>query len=218
MAIAFSKGATGSATASSLGIAFVGGSTSGHLLVGVLNTTVLNDTVSVTDTLTDSYHLCIRNTNTVASQYIFYGIAKSTGANTVTFTTGTSGVLSGAILEYSGFTGTPVIELVSGATGISASANSGAAVVGTGALLVGAVNFTVSTNDAAPSGWTNRENFGTGVLVAADQITASETSFSYAPTNSSTPTTWIAQMVAFINASTDNLGYVNKQHEYANKR
>jgi hypothetical protein len=168
---------------------------------GDLNVVVVgwNDTSATVQSLKDSagnvYSLAIGPTSgTALRQSIYYAanIAGGSG-NTVTVTFSQAAVYPDVrILEYKGVT---KLDVVAGASGSSASANSGAATTMSANELIFGANTVATTTKAAGSGFTKRLITTPDGDIAEDKIVTTTGSNSATATVASGP--WVMQMVAF---------------------
>jgi hypothetical protein len=140
-------------------LAFSSNVTSGNLLVALIGDEAAVTTASVSDTRGSSWSSAINVTGTTNLK-IFYALAASSGANTVTFTGWSSpGWSNVAIMEIANtqgvLDGTPV--------GTNAGATSPGSLTTTFAnsiAVVGLDGFHSGTTWTAPSGWTLTQNNG----------------------------------------------------------
>ena len=186
---------------------------SGAQGVGDLNVVVVgwNDTTrtvqSVADTRGNTYVRAVGPTllNTAATQSIYYAkniSAAAAGANTVTVTfSGAASFPDVRVAEYSGLDPTSPLDVVAGASGSSALANSGnATTTSANDLLVGA-DYTQGTTSGPGAGFTSRVITVPDSDILEDQVVASAGAYS-ATAPFATSTGWIMQMVAFHGAGT----------------
>ncbi|MGF7183908.1 hypothetical protein HDF11_005441 [Tunturiibacter psychrotolerans] len=168
---------------------------------GNLNVVVVgwNDTTATVQSVKDSagnvYSLAIGPTSgTALRQSIYYAanIAGGSG-NTVTAIFSQAAVYPDVrILEYKGVT---KLDVVAGASGSSASANSGAATTTSANELIFGANTVATTTKAAGSGFTKRLITTPDADIAEDKIVTTSGSTSATATVASGQ--WVMQMVAF---------------------
>jgi len=188
----------------SLATAFSSNVTSGNVvIVAITADNAVALTFGVSDTLGTTYTAVASPVvNGTRQVQIFYGALTSSGANTVTVSTGaTSGPLSAGIAEYSGlYTGSP-LDASSSATGTSNSPTTGSIPVsGNGELVLGVLaagqpgmNFSIT--DAG--GFTNRYSgvtSGNSTIDVEDTSASSATAATWTITNSPS---WAAMGASF---------------------
>ncbi len=173
----------------------------GAQTVGDLNLVVVgwNDTTSTVQSVTDlagnTYKLAIGPTSgTNLRQSIYYASNIAGGNNTVTVTFNQAAHAPDVrILEYRGVS---VLDATAGASGNSASANSGPATTGVANELIFGANTVFTGNQGAGSGFTSRIITSPDGDIAEDQVVTSTGSYSAtAPLSSSGP--WVMQMATF---------------------
>ncbi len=173
----------------------------GAQTVGDLNLVVVgwNDTTSTVQSVTDlagnTYKLAIGPTSgTGLRQSIYYASNIAGGNNTVTVTFNQAAAYPDVrILEYRGVS---VLDATAGASGNSASANSGPATTGVANELIFGANTVFTSNQGAGSGFTSRIITSPDGDIAEDQVVTSTGSYSAtAPLSSSGP--WVMQMATF---------------------
>ena len=169
--------------------------------VGDLNIVVVgwNDTTSAVQSVTDSagntYSLAIGPTSgTALRQSIYYAPNIVGGANTVTVTFNQPAAYPDVrILEYRGVT---TLDAKAGASGNSATTNSGSATTTSANELIFGANMVYTLTAAAGSGFTTR------VITSPDGDIAEDKVVTTAGSNSATATLtssgpWVMQMVTF---------------------
>ena len=172
---------------------------------GDLNVVVVgwNDTTatvqSVKDSVGNPYSLAIGPTSgTALRQSIYYASNILGGSNTVTVTfTQAAAFPDVRILEY---TGVHAVDVTSGASGNSATSNSGAAQTKVSSELIFGANTVATATGAAGSGFTSR------VITSPDGDIAEDKVVTTTGSNSATATLtsggpWVMQMVTFSAAS-----------------
>src|ERR1017187_7331895 len=168
---------------------------------GDLNVVVVgwNDTTatvqSVKDSAGNNYSLAIGPTSgTALRQSIYYAPNIVGGSNTVTVTFSQAAAFPYVrILEYRGVN---VVDVTAGASGNSATTNSGAATTRVASELIFGANTVFTTTGAAGSGFTSR------VITSPDGDLAEDKVASATGSNSATATltssgAWVMQMVTF---------------------
>jgi hypothetical protein len=172
---------------------------------GDLNVVVVgwNDTMatvqSVKDTAGNTYSLAIGPTSgTALRQSIYYAPNIVSGANTVTVTFSQPAALPDVrILEYKGVS---AVDVTAGASGNSATTNSGAATTRVASELIVGANTVATTTRAAGSGFTSRVITVPDGDIAEDKVVSATGSNSATATLSSSGP-WVMQMVTFSAAS-----------------
>ena len=168
---------------------------------GDLNVVVVgwNDTTATVQSVKDSagnpYSLAIGPTSgTALRQSIYYAPNILGGANTVTVTFSQAAAFPDVrILEYKGVN---AIDVTSGASGNSATTNSGAATTKVASELIFGANTVATTTGAAGSGFTSRVITSPDGDIAEDKVVTTTGSNSATATlTSSGP--WVMQMVTF---------------------
>jgi IPT/TIG domain/Bacterial Ig domain len=168
---------------------------------GNLNIVVVgwNDTTSsvqlVKDSAGNSYNLAIGPTSgTALQQSIYYAANIVGGNNTVTVTFNQAAAFPDVrILEYSGVT---TLDVIAGASGNSATANSGAATITSAYELVFGANMVATVTKSAGNGFTSRIITSPDGDIAEDKIvTAAGSNSATATLGSAGP--WVMQMVTF---------------------
>ena len=158
-----------------------------------------NDTTSAVQSVTDSagntYSLAIGPTSgTALRQSIYYAPNIVGGANTVTVTFNQPAAYPDVrILEYRGVT---TLDAKAGASGNSATTNSGSATTTSANELIFGANMVYTLTAAAGSGFTTR------VITSPDGDIAEDKVVTTAGSNSATATLtssgpWVMQMVTF---------------------
>ena len=168
---------------------------------GDLNIVVVgwNDTTatvqSVKDSAGNTYSLAIGPTSgTGLQQSIYYAANIVGGSNTVTVTFSQAAAYPDVrILEYRGVT---TLDVTAGASGNSATANSGAATTTSANELIFGANTVATLTGAAGSGFTSR------IITSPDGDIAEDKMVTTAGSNSATATLsasgpWVMQMVTF---------------------
>jgi hypothetical protein len=177
-------------------VTFPGAQTLGDLNVVVVGWSDAFSTVqSVKDTAGNTYSLAIGPTSgTGLQQSIYYAANIASGNNTVTVTFNQAAAYPDVrILEYRGVS---VLDVTAGASGNSASANSGAATTTSANELIVGANTVATYNAGAGSGFTLRMKTAPDGDLAEDQVVSTTGSYSAtAPLTASGP--WVMQMVTF---------------------
>ena len=188
--------ATPQSPTTSVPVTFPGAQTAGDLNIVVVG---WNDTTSSVSTVQDSqgntYSLAVGPTvGTGLSQSIYYAANIKAGSNTVTVTFNQAAVAPDVrILEYRGVT---TLDVKAGASGNSATANSGSATTTSANELIFGANTVWTTNKAAGTGFTARIVTVPDGDIAEDKIVTTVGSNSAtAALTSAGP--WVMQMVAF---------------------
>jgi hypothetical protein len=172
---------------------------------GDLNVVVVgwNDTTatvqSVKDSAGNAYSLAIGPTSGAAlRQSIYYAPNIVSGVNTVTVTFSQAASFPDVrILEYKGVN---AVDVTAGASGNSATANSGAATTKVASELIFGANTVATTTGAAGSGFTSRVITSPDGDIAEDKVvTTAGGNIATATLTSSGP--WVMQMVTFSAAS-----------------
>ena len=185
------QSSTGTAT-----VSYSAAETAGDLNVVVVG---WNDTTAMVQSVKDSvgnpYSLAIGPTSgTALRQSIYYASNILGGSNTVTVTfTQAAAFPDVRILEY---TGVSAVDVTSGASGNSATSNSGAAQTKVASELIFGANTVATATGAAGSGFTSR------VITSPDGDIAEDRVVTTAGSNSATATltssgAWVMQMVTF---------------------
>jgi len=169
--------------------------------LGDLNVVVVgwNDTAatvqSVKDSVGNNYSLAIGPTSgTGLRQSIYYAADIVGGSNTVTVTFSQAATAPDIrILEYRGVT---TLDVTAGASGSSATSNSGAATTTSANELIFGANMVATLTKAAGSGFTSR------IITSPDGDIAEDKVVTTAGSNSATAALtaagpWVMQMVAF---------------------
>jgi uncharacterized protein (DUF2237 family) len=136
-------------------LAYPGDVTAGNLLVcGGFTFAAGPPTISVTDTRGTSYTVLSFNPNSSETGWIAYGIAPSSGANTVTVNPSTaSDFLSFSIDEFSGVDPTTPLSVDGGnATGASGIPIHSITTVTVNELIIGCMGYDGATTTIAPAG------------------------------------------------------------------
>ena len=168
---------------------------------GDLNIVVVgwNDTTatvqSVKDSAGNNYSLAIGPTSgTGLRQSIYYAASIVGGSNTVTVTFSQAASFPDVrILEYKGVT---TLDVTAGASGSSASANSGAATTTVASELIFGADTVATLTKAAGSGFTSRIITSPNGDIAEDKVVTTAGSNSAAATLSASGP-WVMQMVTF---------------------
>src|ERR1019366_5769279 len=131
---------------------------------------------------------------TASQQSIYYAANIASGSNTVTVTFNQAAEYPDVrILEYRGVS---VLDVTAGASGNSASANSGAATTTSANELIFGANFEFTFNKGAGSGFTSRIITSPDGDIAEDEAVSTAGSYSAtAPLTASGP--WVMQMATF---------------------
>lgn len=148
-------------TTASTTIAFPVANTAGNFIAVAIRAQGLNQTLAVTDSRGNQYRKAVQFDVTLdgVSLGIFYAENVKAGTNTVTVTSGQSGTLRLAILEYSGVATANSLDITSGAEGASTNPHSGTVTTtADGDLLIAALMTADPVNVTAGSGWTLRDN------------------------------------------------------------
>src|ERR1035441_5283256 len=188
--------ATPQSPTASVPVAYPGAQTAGDLNVVVVG---WNDTTATVQLVKDSagnaYSLAIGPTSgTALRQSIYYAPNIVGGSNTVTVTFSQAAAFPDVrILEYRGVN---VVDVTAGASGNSATTNSGAATTRVASELIFGANTVFTTTGAAGSGFTSR------VITSPDGDLAEDKVASATGSNSATATltscgAWVMQMVTF---------------------
>jgi hypothetical protein len=188
--------ATPQSTTATVAVSYTAAETAGDLNVVVVGWNDTTATVqSVKDSLGNTYSLAIGPTSgTALRQSIYYASNIAGGANTVTVTFSQAAAFPDIrILEYKGVN---VVDVTSGATGSSTSANSGSATTTLASDLIFGADIVATTTKSAGSGFTSR------VITSPDGDIAEDKVVTTAGSNSATATLgssgpWVMQMVAF---------------------
>jgi hypothetical protein len=196
--ISFVQVKSGVATSgSSLAVTFPAAQTVGNLnVVAVMWGDATSAVSSVTDSKGNAYALAVGPTTASGlTSAIYYAKNIAAGSNTVTVNFNQTAAWPNVnVMEYSGLDTTNPLDVVSPATGIGTTANSGSKTTNAAnELIVGAGN-PVTTFTAAGSGFSNRiiNSFGG---ISEDKIVSS--TGSYNATATLTSGGWIMQMAAF---------------------
>ncbi|MGC1265311.1 MAG: IPT/TIG domain-containing protein [Candidatus Acidiferrum sp.] len=188
--------ATPQSPTATVSLAYPSAQTAGDLNVVVVG---WNDTTSTVSTVKDSagnqYALAIGpTTGTGLSQSIYYASGIVGGSNTVTVTFNQAAAYPDVrILEYKGVT---TLDVKAGASGNSATANSGSATTTSATELIFGANTVATLTTAAGSGFTSRIITSPNGDIAEDKVVTATGS------NSATATVtpagaWVMQMVTF---------------------
>ncbi len=188
--------ATPQSSVATVSVTYPGAQTAGDLNVVVVGWNDTTATVqSVKDSVGNTYRLAIGPTSgTGLRQSIYYAANIAGGSNTVTVTFSQAAAYPDVrILEYTGVT---TLDVTAGASGSSASANSGAATTTSANELIFGANTVATGNAAAGSGFTAR------IITTPDGDLAEDKMVTAAGSNSATATLtgsgpWVMQMVTF---------------------
>jgi hypothetical protein len=188
--------ATPQTPTATVSVSYPGAQTLGDMNVVVVGWNDTTATVqSVKDSAGNSYSLAIGPTSgTALRQSIYYAPNIVGGSNTVTVTFSQAAVYPDVrILEYKGVT---TLDVTSGASGSSTSANSGSVTTTSANELIFAANIVATTTKAAGSGFTSRLITSPDGDIAEDKVVTTAGSNSATATlTSSGP--WIMQMATF---------------------
>jgi hypothetical protein len=211
VAISFTQvaSATPQLPTGTVSVSYPGAQTAGDLNVVVVG---WNDTAATVQSVKDSggnnYTLAIGPTSGTALRQSIYYLSKiAGGANTVTVTFSQPAASPDVrILEYRGVT---AVDVTAGASGNSASANSGPATTTSANELIFGANTVATGNAAAGSGFTAR------IITSPDSDIAEDKVVTTAGSNSATATLtssgpWVMQMVTFsaVSGSVPTVGSV----------
>jgi hypothetical protein len=199
-AVAISFGQVAAATPQSptatVPVTFPGAQTTGDLNIVVVG---WNDTTaavqSVKDSAGNTYNLAIGPTSTTGlQQSIYYAAPIVGGSNTVTVTFTQAALYPDVrILEYRGVT---TLDAKAGASGNSATTNSGPATTTSANELIFGANTIATTTVAAGSGFTSRIISNPDGDIAEDKmVTTAGSNSATATLNSAGP--WVMQMITF---------------------
>lgn len=199
MAIAFVQSASSAGTSQAYG----SNVTLGNLLLVVAGSQDIAGaiTFAISDTQGNAWTaLGVVDANSVngGRGQLFYAVAKATGANTVTLTTGSTTPLL-AVHEFSGAT---FLDVQASAIGSGTSPDSGPVTTGAAAELLFGFNVNVPTSITGLSagvGWTQAEAI-TQKLITEYQIVAATGTFdaTSAMTTGKSPTNlWLAEIATF---------------------
>jgi len=198
VAISFGQvaAATPQSTTATVPVTFPGAQTAGDLNIVVVG---WNDTTasvqSVKDSAGNTYNLAIGPTSTTGlQQSIYYAAPIVGGSNTVTVTFTQAAVYPDVrILEYRGVT---TLDAKAGASGNSATTNSGPATTTSANELIFGANTIATVTVAAGSGFTSRIISNPDGDIAEDKVVTTAGSNSATATlNSAGP--WVMQMITF---------------------
>ena len=192
--------ATPQSSVATVPVTYPGAQAQGDLNVVVVGWNDTTSTVqSVSDSVGNTYSLAIGPTSgTGLRQSIYYAANIAGGTNTVTVTFNQAAAYPDVrVLEYRGAT---TLDIVAGASGSSASANSGSATTTSANELIFGANTVSTGNAAAGSGFTSR------IITNPDSDLAEDKVVTAAGSNSATATLtasgpWVMQMVTFSTAS-----------------
>ena len=192
--------ATPQSSVATVPVAYPGAQTQGDLNVVVVGWNDTTSTVqSVSDSAGNTYSLAVGPTSgTGLRQSIYYSANIVGGSNTVTVTFNQAAAYPDIrVLEYRGIT---TLDVVAGASGSSASANSGSATTTSANELIFGANTVATGNSAAGSGFTSR------IITSPDLDLAEDKTVTTAGSNSATATLtaagpWVMQMATFSAAS-----------------
>ncbi|MGB6834128.1 MAG: IPT/TIG domain-containing protein [Candidatus Acidiferrum sp.] len=188
--------ATPQSSSTTVSIAYPAAQTAGDLNVVAVG---WNDTTSTVKSVQDStgnpYTLAIGPTvGTGLQQSIYYSAGILGGTNTVTVTFNQAAAFPDVrIVEYKGVAG---VDVTAGASGSSATANSGSATTTNASDLIFGANMVATTTSAAGSGFTSRIITNPDADIAEDRVVAAIGSYS-ATATVSPAAAWVMQMVAF---------------------
>jgi hypothetical protein len=199
-AVAISFGQVAAATPQSptatVPVTFPGAQTAGDLNIVVVGWNDTTATVqSVKDSAGNTYNLAIVPTSgTALRQSIYYAANIVGGSNTVTVQFNQAAAYPDVrILEYRGVT---TLDATAGASGNSATANSGPATTTAATELIFGADMVLTSTSAAGSGFTTR------IITSPDGDIAEDKVVTAAGSNSATATLrsagpWVMQMVTF---------------------
>jgi hypothetical protein len=177
-------------------VTYPGAQTAGDLNIVVVGWNDTTSTVqSVKDSAGNTYSLAIGPTSgTALRQSIYYATNIVGGSNTVTVTFNQAAAYPDVrILEYRGVT---TVDVTAGASGNSATANSGAATTTVANELIFGANTVATHTSRAGSGFTSRIITSPDGDIAEDKVvTTAGSNSATAPLASSGP--WVMQMVTF---------------------
>ena len=196
VAIAFRQEAAATPqSAATVSVAYPRAQTAGNLNIVVVG---CNDTTaavqSVKDSAGNNYNLAIGPTiGTALQQSIYYASPIVGGSNTVSVTFSQAAAHPDVrILEYNGVT---TLDSKAGASGNSATANSGAATTTVASELIFGADTVATSTKAAGSGFTSRIITPHGDIAEDKVVTTAGSNSASARLNSSGP--WVMQMVTF---------------------
>ncbi len=198
MAIGFGQvaAATPQSATATVPVTYPAAQTAGDLNIVVVGWNDTTATVqSVKDSAGNNYSLAIGPTSgTGLRQSIYYAANIVGGSNTVTVTFSQAASYPDVrILEYKGVT---TLDVTAGASGSSASANSGAATTTVASELIFGADTVATSTKAAGSGFTSRIITSPDGDIAEDKVVTTAGSNSAAATlTASGP--WVMQMVSF---------------------
>jgi hypothetical protein len=154
---------------------------------------------SVTDTRGNVYTRAIGPTvlRGAATQSIYYAKNIAAGANSLTVTfSGVAAYPDVRVAEYSGLDRVTPVDIVAGASGQSALADSGAALTTTATDLLVAANYTLGVTSGPGAGYTARVITDPDADLLEDQVVSAPGSY-HATSPFAGVTGWIIQLVAF---------------------
>ncbi len=192
--------ATPQTSTATVTVAYTSTQTAGDLNVVVVG---WNDTTAsvqqVKDSAGNNYSLAVGPTSgTALRQSIYYAANILGGANSVTVTFSAAAAFPDVrILEYRGVN---AVDVTAGASGNSATSNSGAATTTAANELIFGANIVATTTKAAGSGFTSRIITSPDSDIAEDKVATTAGSNSATATLSSSGP-WVMQMVTFATVS-----------------
>jgi hypothetical protein len=146
-------------TTTSATLAFKANNTAGNWIAVVVRAGLGNETITVADSIGNTYHSAVQSTQSGITVGIFYAENIKGGANTVTVSDTASATLRFALLEYSGVATLNSLDATASALGASTSPNSGNATTTlNGDLLLGAIATVNPASYTAGSGYTIEES------------------------------------------------------------
>jgi hypothetical protein len=161
-------------TTTSATLAFKANNTAGNWIAVVVRAGIANETITVADSVGNTYHSAVQSTQTGITEGIFYAENIKGGANTVSVSDTISGTLRFAIMEYSGVASVNSLDATASALGASTTPNSGNATTTiNGDLLLGAIATVNPAGYTAGSGYTIEESIPAEPntkLIVEDQV------------------------------------------------
>lgn len=186
-------------TGSSIAASFASANKSGNFLIVGGTVARHAGTLSISDTLGNTYILATAPVTDMVqdvTSYIWYVPNCKAGANTVTLTPAAPGALEIHISEWSGISATNPVDSSASATGTGTTASSGNATTTSAGELIYGYTFLYNTA-AAGAGFTGI----TEVNGDLDEYEIQPTAGTVAATFTQTSGTWFARMVTFLPAA-----------------
>ena len=201
---------------STVAVSFANAQTAGNLNVVVVGWNDTTATVSsVTDSMANAYTLAVGPTKLSGqlSQAIYFAAnikGAAAGANTVTVQFSQAAIYPDIrIVEFSGIATSSPLDVVSAATGTSATSASGSATTTNANDLIFGANTNVSYTSGPGTGFTNIVITDPDGDIVEDKIVSSSGSYSAtAPLCCAAP--WVMQMVAFRGGGATGSGVTGK--------